>query len=1245
MRTKDVHQPGAKAIADVVMPFRLELLTDKAGPADEGAPVALMRFRAVGAVADAVYQSGRVILSEAQRRAVKASLDSKRQMTTYVGHPGVETEEDMKHVGKLDDVAGVVRRYHYDNKSKQTVLDEVAILDTPKGRVAADLLRGGVALGISQRAMGTQEMREWDDGGEKRQAAVVTDLRVYGWDLVHLPDSNAGNVTEVMPLADSVAASLASGVDLGADWGTPSGLDLLDSELEEFAPLGAVPVVDGAVKVHAPEKADMSQAWNPSQAEVNKLPDSAFAWLSPEYVSGESKDRGEGRKLPHHLPNGRTVFRGVRAALAVLNGARGGLKIAEADRKGVYAHLSAHYRQFGQEAPVLRDTADLPETAKQRVLQENHTTARDSVPGAGTESDMKVQVAATGAPAVDSALGNKLADSTLLLADSVRTMLKTMEAQLNDRAPAPLTAGVNDSLAGRYNAEESTSALWQGAMRAVRLACSELDAIVSDVNMAVADKNTKLTKMGVDLKGLFAKMTDGFVSANKQSEASNESAAASGATAGTTVDSAAVAAAPVVTPPVPVAAPVVKDSASAAVAAVPVVPAYVAPAPAVAATTPAVAATTPAVVVPPVVTTDSAAAAVAALVVPAYVPPPAPTPTPTPAQVVVVEDANKVSATQALADSINAMVEDGKLRKKLADNTQYAQDAVKRQRLSDSVEKDVLAMVLKGVTSGTKQDDIEDSVKTALRLVSLGQSKERLDSMGLNTNRGEGTQMISNVTDVHSLGAPHLSGVKLLADSFAASGHFRMAHPETQKMPPALQKLVKRFDDHFAPELRREKAQLDSLQAHLKESGRSLTDATVGADIDMPHTISRLILQEAYAADIIRAISDFGTMDNFRDQVPITRWRQESGAALVPTFKPSVFQRASVKVGELGAIPRGRLQTEFFPIDAVARKMGATMSDEFLTRAKRRPDISGQAMAVNNLIEDVKRCIQQDIYYEHIRAALFNGSAAFDVLATGNAVLTTFQVVGTTPANAVSIVPNDPRSPLIVEVGSTSGNRAAVPEFGTTTVGGGFGGTFFYVINHSLSLISFVDANGAALAPAASANNIRFRGFQASGEVRFNMNLPVGVSQEQHMLSLLFAVANQRARNSSGGISADGFYDSDILLTSVVNAEFLKQASAYKALDKRTGYSGDAPLTDGSYGVTAGLNHWGSKVFMDDFMVVADSKAVLFRQYEPLNLRGPIEGRSSTGQLNGSKEWYTYQEDSIATPIPQKCAVITLYRA
>ena len=81
----------------------------------------------------------------------------------------------------------------------------------------------------------------------------------------------------------------------------------------------------------------------------------AHAWHDPKEDPDNDPPQEKGAyKLPHHeLIDGelRVVWRGVVAAMTVVNGARGGVDIPESDRRKVYDHLAAHYGEFDGEPP------------------------------------------------------------------------------------------------------------------------------------------------------------------------------------------------------------------------------------------------------------------------------------------------------------------------------------------------------------------------------------------------------------------------------------------------------------------------------------------------------------------------------------------------------------------------------------------------------------------------------------------------------------------------------------------------------------------------------------------------------------------------------------------------------------------------------------------------------------------------------------------------------------------------------
>jgi hypothetical protein len=81
----------------------------------------------------------------------------------------------------------------------------------------------------------------------------------------------------------------------------------------------------------------------------------AHAWHDPNEDPEHDPPQEKGAyKLPHHElidSELRVVWRGVVAAMTVVNGARGGVDIPDTDRRKVYDHLARHYEEFDEEPP------------------------------------------------------------------------------------------------------------------------------------------------------------------------------------------------------------------------------------------------------------------------------------------------------------------------------------------------------------------------------------------------------------------------------------------------------------------------------------------------------------------------------------------------------------------------------------------------------------------------------------------------------------------------------------------------------------------------------------------------------------------------------------------------------------------------------------------------------------------------------------------------------------------------------
>lgn len=155
------------------------------------------------------------------------------------------------------------------------------------------------------------------------------------------PMPSAGDNTEMAGTPYALAASAYVPITDGDEY------IFMDGEI----------ITAGALPFKASTKADPSTEWDgpviKTKLNTKEMLRMANAWVDP---SGDPEAKSS-YKLPHHLPDGRVVLRGVEAAMGALLGARGGVDIPEVDKMAVYNHLAKHYRQFDKEPPKMNMTA------------------------------------------------------------------------------------------------------------------------------------------------------------------------------------------------------------------------------------------------------------------------------------------------------------------------------------------------------------------------------------------------------------------------------------------------------------------------------------------------------------------------------------------------------------------------------------------------------------------------------------------------------------------------------------------------------------------------------------------------------------------------------------------------------------------------------------------------------------------------------------------------------------------------
>lgn len=248
--------------------------------------------------------------------------------------------------------------------------------------MTGDIIRPGAFRKTIRERLPTGDIKVlWQHDPSEPPIGVPLELREVGRDELsaevrrRFPDASGGLFGAWRALETPRGDEVLAGIRAGAITQNSIGFDALkwdlsrdeadDGETREIKEIrlwdispvnwGANPAthnLKAAIPFRATETAPMDAPWDGSAAVAAAPNDAAVlrrmhAWVDPE----GDPDAKSSYKLPHHRPDGTVVWRGVAAAMAALLGARGGVAIPDADRRGVYDHLAGHYRQFDQEPP------------------------------------------------------------------------------------------------------------------------------------------------------------------------------------------------------------------------------------------------------------------------------------------------------------------------------------------------------------------------------------------------------------------------------------------------------------------------------------------------------------------------------------------------------------------------------------------------------------------------------------------------------------------------------------------------------------------------------------------------------------------------------------------------------------------------------------------------------------------------------------------------------------------------------
>lgn len=219
-------------------------------------------------------------------------------------------------------------------------------------------------------------------------------------------------------------------------------------------------------------------------------------------------------------------------------------------------------------------------------------------------------------------------------------------------------------------------------------------------------------------------------------------------------------------------------------------------------------------------------------------------------------------------------------------------------------------------------------------------------------------------------------------------------------------------------------------------------------------------------------------------------------------------------------------------------------------------------------------------------------------------------------------------------------NTAACTQYDGT--GTQAAGTYFRVLSYNLGYIQFVTEAGVPVTPAnTGTNTVTYA--KATNVVKVDLDIPVGVTYEQHLNKILQAVGARKAM-----LSGQRFVQPDFQLMSPTLNDMVTNAEQFTAQGKRNG--SDTGL-EGDLQTIKGLPAFGTNapgVDLGDERILIGQRGLLgYVVCKPFVTGQPFEAVDSQGRPIGKKQAYgeEYSAIKVPTPVAGRMTSVLVYSA
>lgn len=153
-----------------------ELLKEFAGNPDKPVTVIGIIQRA-----DSKNQNGRVYPYNIMKREVDRYLSEVVKKGVALG----QLDHIDSPIIELKNVSHIIDDIWWGGEENKDVYGKIRLLDTPSGKIAKEMVKNGIPLGVSSRAIGSVSKNE-----SKGEDVVGEDLQMICWDLVGTPSTH-----------------------------------------------------------------------------------------------------------------------------------------------------------------------------------------------------------------------------------------------------------------------------------------------------------------------------------------------------------------------------------------------------------------------------------------------------------------------------------------------------------------------------------------------------------------------------------------------------------------------------------------------------------------------------------------------------------------------------------------------------------------------------------------------------------------------------------------------------------------------------------------------------------------------------------------------------------------------------------------------------------------------------------------------------------------------------------------------